>query len=84
MRADRPVPLLWSARTRYPCPVPVTRAGTRSILVPLQLRVRDDILAFLSKTTVFGTPRDVTLSELAIESFYPAGARTAAVLRAAA
>jgi hypothetical protein len=78
------VPLLWSARTRYPCPAPVARADTRSILVPLQLRVRDDILAFLSTTTVLGTPRDVTLSELAIESFYPADARTAAVLRAVA
>ena len=29
-------------------------------------------LAFLSTTTVFGTPREVTLSELAIEAFYPA------------
>lgn len=69
--------------TRYPCPAPVVRADTRSILVPLQLRVRDDILAFLSTTTVFGTPRDITLAELAIESFYPADARTAAFLRSA-
>jgi hypothetical protein len=30
---------------------------------------------------VFGTPRDITLSELAIESFYPADAPTAAFLK---
>lgn len=28
--------------------------------------------SFLSTATVFGTPREVTLSELAIEAFYPA------------
>jgi hypothetical protein len=38
------------------------------------------MLSMFSTTTVFGTPRDVTLSELAIESFYPADAQTAAFL----
>lgn len=37
-------------------------------------------LSLLSTTTVFGTPVEVTLSELAIEAFYPADARTAALL----
>jgi transcriptional regulator with XRE-family HTH domain len=37
-------------------------------------------LAFLSITAVVGTPLDVTVSELAIESFYPADAPTAAAL----
>lgn len=54
---------------------------TRAILVPLRLRVRDTVLSLLSTTTVFGTPRDVTLAELAIESFYPADAATAAFLK---
>lgn len=39
------------------------------------------ILGFISTTTVFGTPIDVTLSELALESFFPADAATAAALR---
>jgi hypothetical protein len=39
-------------------------------------------LSFLSTTTVFGTPIDITLSELAIEAFLPADAATAAALRA--
>ena len=38
----------------------------------------------MSTTTVFGTPVDVTLSELALETFFPADAETATALRAAA
>lgn len=38
-------------------------------------------LSFLSTTTVFGTPVEVTLSEIAIESFFPADAETAERLR---
>jgi transcriptional regulator with XRE-family HTH domain len=62
----------------YPDPPPASRPDTRAILVPLRLRVRDTVLSLLSATTVFGTPRDVTMSELAIESFYPADPPTAA------
>lgn len=50
-------------------------------VVPLRLAVGDTVLDFLSTTTVFGTPIDVTLSELAIESFFPANAHTAQWLR---
>jgi hypothetical protein len=39
------------------------------------------VLAFFGTTTIFGTPVDVTLSELAIESFFPADAATAEALR---
>jgi hypothetical protein len=65
----------------YPCPRLASRPDTRAILVPMRLRVKDTVLSLLSTTTVFGTPRDVTLSELAIESFYPADAPTAAFLK---
>ncbi|HEY0878646.1 MAG TPA: helix-turn-helix transcriptional regulator [Zeimonas sp.] len=51
-------------------------------VVPLRLCVADSVLDFFSTTTVFGTPLDVTLSELAIESFFPANAHTAERLRA--
>lgn len=53
-----------------------------AIAVPLRLRSEAGELAFLTTTTVFGTPVDVTLSEIAIEAFLPADARTAEVLRA--
>jgi len=62
----------------YPSPPLGSRPDTRAILVPLRLRVRGGVLSLFSTTTVFGTPREVTLSELAIESFYPADAPTAA------
>jgi hypothetical protein len=42
------------------------------------------VLAFFSTTTVFGTPVDVTLSELALECFYPANATTAEILQRSA
>jgi transcriptional regulator with XRE-family HTH domain len=52
------------------------------IAVPLRLRTPLGELSFFSTTTVFGTPVDVTLSELAIEAFFPADPQTAAALRA--
>jgi hypothetical protein len=38
-------------------------------------------LSFISTITVFGTPVEVTLSELALETFLPADAATATLLR---
>ncbi|HEY0607894.1 MAG TPA: helix-turn-helix transcriptional regulator [Herpetosiphonaceae bacterium] len=53
------------------------------IAVPFQLTTDAGVLSFLSTTMLFGTPVDVTLSELAIESFFPANAETARLLRQA-
>jgi hypothetical protein len=47
------------------------------LLLPLRLRGDDGELAFFTTLTTFGTAADVTLSELAIEAFYPANAVTA-------
>jgi transcriptional regulator with XRE-family HTH domain len=54
------------------------------VVVPLRLRTEAGVLSFVSTTTIFGTPVDVTLSELAIESFFPADAATVAALQTAA
>lgn len=54
------------------------------LVVPLQLTTEEGVLTFFSTTTVFGTPVDVTLSEIAIEAFFPADAETAGILRAMA
>ena len=54
------------------------------LAVPLRLRVGSVVLSLISCTTVFGTPLDVTLSELALESFFPADAATAESLAAMA
>lgn len=53
------------------------------IVVPLRLRHEGGELAFISTVATFGMPLDITVAELAIESFFPADARTAAVLREA-
>jgi transcriptional regulator with XRE-family HTH domain len=62
--------------------VPDLEAG--AIAVPLRLRVDDDELVFISTATTFGTATDVTVSELAIESFFPADTATARALEARA
>jgi transcriptional regulator with XRE-family HTH domain len=54
------------------------------IVIPLRLRAGDGELAFFSTVTTFGTPVDVTVSELAIESFFPADAATADAVASAA
>ncbi len=50
-------------------------------VVPLRLRHNGAELAFISAMTVFGTPMNVTVAELAIESFFPADPATAEFLR---
>jgi hypothetical protein len=68
----------------YPCdrPEPETEhAGASEIAVPLRIRHDGSDLSFISTVATFGTPLDVTLAELSIESFFPADAQTADALR---
>ena len=68
----------------YPCDEPepeVEVPGPGDIVVPLRVRHEGSELAFFSTVTTFGTPLDVTVSELVIESFFPADPETASVLR---
>ena len=58
------------------------RDAASDIVLPLRLRVGDRVLSLLTTQTVFGTPTDVTLSELSIEAFYPADRETAVLLAA--
>ncbi|MDL2407938.1 helix-turn-helix transcriptional regulator [Rhizobium calliandrae] len=51
------------------------------IAVPLELIIDGARLSFISTTTIFGTPVDITLAELAIESLFPADQATAEALR---
>jgi hypothetical protein len=61
-----------------------TPADLGGVAVPLRLQTPGGLLSLIGTVTVFGTPTDVTLSELALESFFPADEETAARLRAAA
>jgi len=74
---------LYAELSAYPAPPgdePEQQASP-IVAVPLRLRTEAGLLSFISTITVFGTPTDITLAELAIESFFPADATTAAALR---
>jgi transcriptional regulator with XRE-family HTH domain len=75
---------LRSELAAYPManPGPTPAGDLAGVVVPLQLRTETGVLSFISTTTIFGTPVDVTLQELAIESFLPADAATAQALTA--
>jgi transcriptional regulator with XRE-family HTH domain len=66
----------------YPAPSqPPHRPNGAGVVVPFKLRHGDRVLSFLSTTTVFGTPVEITLSELALETFFPADAETAEAVK---
>jgi transcriptional regulator with XRE-family HTH domain len=74
---------LYQELSNYPIPggeSNKTSVDYGGVAIPLQLETENGILSFLSTTTVFGTPVDITLSELALESFFPADAFTAEAL----
>lgn len=65
----------------YPVPPrrrPAAIPDPSAIAVPLRIRLGGEVLSFITTITVFGTPLDVTLSELAVETFFPADSETAA------
>jgi transcriptional regulator with XRE-family HTH domain len=70
-------PMPNSARSRPP----ISDREYAGVVVPFRLITEAGQLTFFSTTTIFGTPIDITLSELAIESFFPADAVTAAAVR---
>lgn len=85
--ADPVLAELFTELSTYP--IPETTPNNKSsqifdfsdVAIPFQLSTPDGILSYLSTTTVFGTPVEITLSELAIESFYPADSQTAEIMR---
>lgn len=81
--ADPVLAELLSELSGYPIPNENTNKDDNDyagVAVPLQLATEGGVLSFLSTTTIFGTPVDITLSELAVESFFPADAATSETL----
>lgn len=79
--ADPVLAALLEELVAYPAPSTDRRAGeSADIAVPFQLATQAGVLSFLSTTMVFGTPRDILLSELAVEAFLPADDFTLATL----
>jgi transcriptional regulator with XRE-family HTH domain len=60
-----------------PDDAPRLTLGT-DVVIPMILRVGGRELRLFSTITTFGTPMDITIDELAIESYYPADAESAA------
>ena len=82
--ADPDLTELLDELREYPCDDPagnveVPRPG--EVVVPLRIRTEAGQLSFFGTVATFGTPLDVTVAELSIESFFPADPQTAAALR---
>jgi transcriptional regulator with XRE-family HTH domain len=75
--------ILTEIKSYRPATPPTSSADYGGVIVPLRLVTPGGILSFISTTTVFGTPVDITLAEIALESFFPADTATAEALRAA-
>ncbi|WP_428248150.1 helix-turn-helix domain-containing protein [Ferrovibrio sp.] len=87
MSADDTLADLYTELAAYPAPsggsmrrMPTERDAMQ-LAVPLEFTTDAGLLRFFSTTMMFGTPVDITLSELAIEAFFPADAATAEILR---
>ena len=61
---------------------PLTLPGEHhGVLMPFEFRTPAGGLRLISTTTVFGSPVDITLQELALETFFPADEASANLLR---
>jgi hypothetical protein len=87
-RGDAVLQGLFAEVSAYPIPPdcePTESFGAADRLAtPLRVATRLGIMSFLGTVTVFGTPNDVTLSELALEMLFPADEATARIAQAMA
>jgi transcriptional regulator with XRE-family HTH domain len=81
LTADHALVALLRELSAYPSPPAAHRPQAGDVLVPFRIATSLGELSFFSTTMVFGTPVDITLSELAIESFFPADAATVAAVK---
>ncbi|MFO1109898.1 MAG: helix-turn-helix transcriptional regulator [Bradyrhizobium sp.] len=79
--ADPELIRLYNDLKSYPLPARSGPVSLDNVAVPFKLRHNGEVLSFISTTMVFGTPVDVTLSELALETFFPADELTARRLK---
>jgi len=79
--ADPELIRLYNDLRSYPLPARSGPVSVDNVAIPFKLRHKGDVLSFISTTMVFGTPVDVTLSELALETFFPADELTARRLK---
>lgn len=80
----RLIVLLQELQTYPSATPPACDMEANIVVVPMRLVTPAGTLNLISTTTVFGTPVDITLSELAIEAFFPADTATMEILRGVA
>jgi transcriptional regulator with XRE-family HTH domain len=85
-RADPVIQALLAEVMSYPAPAGgmalAVNDGPQRYATPIQIATRLGTVSFLNTTTIFGTPTDVTLSELALEMLFPADEATIAIVKA--
>jgi transcriptional regulator with XRE-family HTH domain len=85
-RPDPVVQALLAEVMAYPAPLggvgPATNDGPQRYAMPLQIATRLGVVSFLNTNMMFGTPTDVTLSELTLEMLFPADEHTVAIVKA--
>src|SRR5262249_9600375 len=79
--ADPELLKLYDDLRAYKLPARSGPLSPDSVAIPFKLRYESEVLSFFSTTMLFGTPVDITLSELALETFFPAEELTADRMR---
>jgi hypothetical protein len=82
--ADPELLELYQELKAYPIPARSAPLSSDSVAIPFKMRLGGEVLSFISTTMIFGTPVDITLSELALETFFPADDFTAGRMRSMA
>src|SRR5258708_6206491 len=82
--ADPELIKLYHELKAYPIPARSAPLSSDNVAIPFKMRLDGQVLSFISTTMIFGTPVDITLSELALDTFFPADDLTAARMRAMA
>src|ERR1700712_613517 len=82
--ADPQLIKLYDELKSYPIPARAGPLAADHVAIPFKMRFGDEVLSFISTTMIFGTPVDITLSELAVETFFPADDLTAQRMRSIA
>src|SRR6201985_2648620 len=79
--ADPALLKLYHDLKAFPIPARSAPLSADTVAIPFKMRLNGDVLSFFSTTMIFGTPVDITLSELALETFFPADDLTAERMR---
>jgi len=82
--ADPGLIQLYHELKSYPIPARSAPLPADNVAIPFKLRFGSEVLSFMSATMIFGTPVDIMLSELALETFFPADEFTTGRMRAMA